>query len=619
MTEALLDNIYLILLLPLWIFLIIMVGRFFSVYVNKKIIYLLTLFASAFGALISGLALWKLPVDKVLITDFNFIKINDFIINAGLNVDKLSLIFTTTLFVVSFWIQLFATDYMKNETKNYRFFALLNLFNFSMAFLFLSPNLFQTYFFWELVGITSYLLIGFDYFSNIKSNASKKVLIINRIGDTSLLGAITICTYLLYFYAPNKNLATLSFLDMNTISTLIYAYASNPLFEIICLMFLLGIFVKSAQIPFYNWLQDAMEAKLPVSALLHSSTLVAGGIYLTLRLMPFLSLEVGLLKIVSYVGILTALICSLSACAQTNPKKVLAYSTSAQLGLIFYSIGVLNIKSALIFFIAHAFIKSSLFISLPNENEKWDFKKLLLFLINGLSLSGLLFSGMVAKELLALNLGLKTTIIFCLISFLTAFYIVRIALRIYSYYRMEKTKTSIIQLISLFGLLGMNILFYIYLHKFAQYKIAEPFISALTAWIVVYILFIKNAFWKVPILYPITLNGFYLDDFYSKFCVIMYKKLAQICNDIDNKVLSNYKILIEFSKFGVKTFNFVEEKIMNGSLKLIIKLFRSVSIKDSKAQTGNIQYYNTYALLIITIVLTALVLCYTTMLIFMGG
>ena len=298
-----------------------------------------------------------------------------------------------------------------------------------MTGMFFSPNLFQTYFFWEIAGIISYLLIGFEYFKKEKSIASKKVFLINRIGDTSLIGAILLSAYFIYSYSNNIHLTSLSFTDMNIISTLLYAYATEPMFQIICVMFIIGAFAKSAQFPFYTWLQDAMEAKLPVSALLHSSTLVASGVYLTIRLIPFYSLELNLLKIISIIGILTAIVCSLSAISQTNPKKVLAYSTSAQFGLIYFILGTLNIKAALFLFIAHALIKPQLFLSLPkNNNEKWDYFKFILFLVGGLSLSGLLFSGMIAKELLVLNISTTYLVLISIISFTTAFYIIRIAL-----------------------------------------------------------------------------------------------------------------------------------------------------------------------------------------------
>jgi len=619
LADIILNNLYIVLLLPLWIFLIIMVGRFFSVYVNKTIIYVLTLFASFFGTVLTALALWKLPKDTILETGFNFIQIKNFIINCGLHVDRLGLIFALVLFLVSFLVQLFSISFMKEDKKAYRFYALLNLFNFSMLGLFFSPNLFQTYFFWEMVGVISYFLIGFEYFKQSKSRASKKVFIINRIGDTSFLAGILLCSYFIFSYANNSSLTTLSYVDMNIISTLVYAYTSTPLFLLICGTFIVASIVKSAQFPFYTWLQDAMEAKLPVSALLHSATMVSLGVFLILRLTSFFALESITLKIISIIGLLTALICSLSACSQVNPKKTLAYSTSAQLGLMFFAIGILNIKAAIAYFIAHAFIKSFLFLTLPKENEEWNFTNFILFLVGGLSLSGLILSGMITKELIAESLGLKSTIIFALISFLTAFYITRIALVTYSKQGISKQIPSFIELISTLGLLILNIGFYIYIRNHSEYTIAEPFWAALTAWICVYFLFIKKLFWKVPILYPLTFNGFYLDSFYNNVLVKIYDWISKICNFIDTRIFANYKLPIWTAKTGVKTVNWIENSIMNNSINFIESSFKEASLLDSKIQTGNIQKYNAYAFIIITAILTCLILAYTLIISFIGG
>ena len=382
MTNIALDNIVLILLLPLWLFLIIMCGRFVSVYVNKGIIYILTLLGSLFGAIfclyacihISDQIEWVLP----------FIKINNFIIDFGLRIDKLSLIMGAVLFLVSFCVQLFSVSYMSEEKKNYRFFALLNLFNFSMASLLFSPNLFQMYVFWELVGIISYSLIGFNYNIEDKSIASKRVFIINRVGDTALISGIIFISYFMYNYSGNLSLTTLSFEDMTPISTLLYACTSPTIYNIIGALFIISAMVKSAQIPFHTWLQDAMKASLPVSALLHSATMVALGVYLISRLMPFFTLESHLLTFIIAIGILTAFICSIRAIDETEPKKLLAYSTSANLGFMFTTLGCQNVKIAIIFFIAHAFTKSALFLLLPKEKKQWShFNFVLLIFLHG--------------------------------------------------------------------------------------------------------------------------------------------------------------------------------------------------------------------------------------------
>lgn len=613
MTSLFLDNMYLILLIPFWIFLIIMLGRFFSVYVNKNILYTLTLLASLIGIIFSGAAFISLEGGKILETQIPFVKINNFILSAGIHVDQTSLIFALILFIVSFIVQLFSISYMKNEKKNYRFYALLNLFNFAMAGLFFSPNLFQAYVFWELVGVTSYFLIGFEYFKQEKSIASKKVFIINRIGDTALIGAIILCSYLMYSYSGNSTLTTLGFIDINIISTLVSAYSSTSLYWGICILFIIAAAVKSAQFPFFTWLQDAMEAKLPVSALLHSATMVASGVFLIIRLYPFFTLETGLMEFIAGLGLLTAIICSLCACSENHPKRVLAYSTSAQLGLMFFALGIGNLKGAFIFFAAHAFIKSGLFLCLNGQPANilsqetksscaFSYPNFILFLLGGLSLSGILFSGMIAKEFLYSDLSQHLKIIYCLISFLTAFYIVRIAL-----ITGVDTKNKKLEFCPIL-LTILNIVLYFYIRFHVKYEISAPFWIAILSCICVYILYIKNAFWKIPLLYQIAHNGFYLDKFYTKTVTAIYNKTAQTADFIDTKILSNYSPLIKIAKFGVKTSEFIEEHIMNGTVQSASNFVKFLSKLDIKAQNGSIQRYNAYAFIIITTILTCLII-----------
>ena len=618
MAEIVLENIYLVLLLPLWVFLIIMLGRFFSVYVNSKIIGGLTLLSSLFGAIFCGIMLWKLPADSVYETSFPFIHINDFIISCGIHIDRFSLIFALTLFLVSFFVQIFTLSYMSGDKKSYRLFALLNLFNFGMASLFFSPNLYQTYLFWEIVGVVSYLLIGFEYNIKTKSISSKKVFLINRIGDTALIGGIILCSYFMYQYAPDRSLTTLSFIDMSTVSTLVYVYSSKIIFWLICGLFILAALVKSAQFLFYPWLQDAMEAKLPVSALLHSATLLAAGLFVTLRLMPLYTLDVRIIKIIAILGLFTALICSFCACAQKNPKKTLAYSTSAQFGLMYMGLGLLNIKACLALFIAHAFIKSMLFITLPQENRRWDYPSFIIFLIGGLSLSGLIFAGMISKELLTVNFGNTAKILFCIVSFMTAFYIMRIALITADENELEKRKPNLWEFLSAICLLLLNIGFYLYLRRF-DYKIAEPFWFALFGWICVYLLYINKGFYKIPLFYPLAYNGLYLDKFYTGFCTKAYNLFTKGCNWFDTKVFGEYRPILWLSKAGVKIAEFIETEIMNGGISVITNCAKGFSKLDIRVQNGNIQRYNAYAFIIITIIITCLIFAYIAIISYLGG
>ena len=499
-------------------------GRFFCVYVNKRIIYTLTLLSSFLGALLCSTSLLKF--EETIEQSFSFIKINNFMITCGVHIDKLSLIIALCLFVISFLVQAFSISYMKNEAKNYRFFAYLNLFNFTMAGLLFSPNLFQMYFFWELVGVMSYLLIGFDYKKKEKSNASKRVFLMNRIGDTALIAGIISVSYFMYNYAGNSSFTTLSFEDMNAISTLLCAYTSTPLFYVICGLFIIGAAVKSAQFPFYTWLQDAMEAKLPVSALLHSATMVVAGVYLLIRMLPFFSLDNNLLIFIMSLGLLTALICSVLASIETHPKKVLAYSTSANLGLMFLAVGTQNVKAAVVFLVAHALIKSMLFLALDTKNSYVGY---VTFLLGALSLSGLIFSGMIAKEVIFTSLSGFEAIVFCIISFVTAFYIMRISVLMIQNEKLEN-KIDWAEYLPIAILFILNIAFYFFIRRHNEYKIAEPFYTALAGWVVVYICYMKNWLTKINETPKI------LEKFYNNILSFVYEKIALACNFVDVRI-----------------------------------------------------------------------------------
>ena len=580
-----------------------MSARFFAVYVNNRIIYTLTLLSSFFGVLLCSVSLIKLT--STIEQSFPFIKIGNFVLDFGLHVDKLSLIIALVLFLVSFLVQMFSVSYMKDEPKQYRYYAYLNMFNFSMAGLIFSPNLFQMYFFWELVGVMSYLLIGFDYKNSVKSEASRRVFLTNRIGDTALLGGIIFSSYLMYNYSGNLSFAALSFEDMNAITTLISAYTDTPVFYLLCILFIIGAAVKSAQFPFYTWLQDAMEAKLPVSALLHSATMVAAGAYLLIRMLPLFTLEASVLQIIAWLGILTALICSILASIETHPKKVLAYSTSANFGLMFFAIGILNVKAALIFFVAHAFIKTMLFLSI-DENE--NFVNYITFLLGGLSLSGLIFSGVIAKEFLFVSINNPVfSVIYCLTAFLTAFYIMRISLIMVQNKKLVN-RINLAKYAPVAVLFLLNIVFYFAVRGKVAYKVAEPFWAALAGWAAVYFLYTKNLltkFDKTPKL---------LERFYNNVLAKIYEKFAIAMNFIDVKVFGNYKPLLIASKCGVKTAGWIEENIMNKSVTLTADLTKMLSKWGSKLQTKNIQSYNAYAFILVTIVVSLVIIAYKIML-----
>ncbi len=604
MADLILDNMYLILLLPLWIFLIIMSARFFAIYVNNKIIYALTLLSSFLGTLFCSISLSKLT--STIIQTTPFVKIGNFTLYFGLQIDKLSLVMALILFLVSFLVQIFSISYLKDEPKKYRFFAYLNVFNFFMAGLFFSPNLFQMYFFWELAAVMSYLLIGFDYKNPEKSEASQRVFLMNRVGDTALLGAIILTSYFMYNYSGNLFFTSLEFEDFNAISTILYAYTSTPIFYLICACFIIGAAVKSAQFPFYTWLQDAMEAKLPVSALLHSATIVAAGVYLIIRMLPFFTLDNNLLYIISSLGIATALICSILASIETHPKKVLAYSTSANLGLVFLSVGALHIKAALIFLTAHAFIKSALFLCL---NKKENYINYITFLICALSLAGLIFSGVTAKEFMFAQLenNALLAILFCISAFFTAFYIMRISLIMIKDIKL-KNEINFSEYLPIAGLLLLNVLFYLLTRDKVAYKIAEPFWAALVGWALVYLLY------RINLLEKFNKTPKVLERFYNTKLTAMYGQVAKISNFVDTRIFANYKPILFVAATGVRLFGWIETNVMNKSVSFVVSSAKKISELDSKIQLKNVQAYNAYAFILITIIISLIIIAYTLML-----
>ena len=600
MENLILDNISLVILLPLWIFLIIMCGRFFSVYVNKGVIYLLTLLSSLLGAAACSFGLLNLT--ETVGKFHPFLNIKEFSIPFGLFVDKLSLIMALILFIISFAVQLYSISYTKDEKKNYKFFAYLNLFNFAMSSLLFSPNLFQFYVFWELVGAISYLLIGFDYKDNTKSDASKRVFLMNRVGDTALLAGIILTSYYMFSYAENYSFASLAFEDFNASSTLLMAYTSTPVFCLICGLFILAAAVKSAQFPFYTWLQDAMEAKTPVSALLHSATMVAAGVFLIIKMMPFFTLNPVLTKTVLITGMLTAVICSVLASVETHPKKILAYSTSANYGLMFMALGILNIKLALIIFIAQAFIKSALFILLPKE-KALSRTAFILLAVASLSLAGLLFSGVGAKELLFKNFEFYSVIPYILMfaGFVSAFYITRFAVLVYKNAELT-AKINYIELIAFLILLFGNAGLYIMI--FGSYHISEPYAAAVGGTALALLL------GKNDKLEKFNTTPKLLEKLYNNVISKIYEKISLGLNFIDTKILSDYKPVLFISKLPVKIVNWVEINIMNKSVRLVTDISKNFSKSDMLLQNKNVQSYNAYAFIMLAIVIALVLVGY---------
>lgn len=273
-------------------------------------------------------------------------------------VDQLTSIFLLIITGVGFLIHVYSTSYMKEETREGfgRFFSYLNLFVFFMLLLVLAGNYVIMYIGWEGISLCSYLLIGFWYKDHENNNAGKKSFIVNRIGDMGFLLAIF---WLLSLFG------TVSYHDLynskDGFITLISAVNTTDMVGI-SLLFLLGATAKSAQIPLYTWLPDAMAGPTPVSALIHAATMVTAGIYLIARSNILYSLAPTTMAVVASVGIATAIFAAIIALRQNDIKKVLAYSTVSQLGYMFLGLGVGAYSAAVFHVMTHAFFKGLLFL-----------------------------------------------------------------------------------------------------------------------------------------------------------------------------------------------------------------------------------------------------------------
>lgn len=272
-------------------------------------------------------------------------------IDVALTVDHLSSIMILIITGVGFLIHFYSLGYMAHEPAYARYFTYLNLFMFAMLILVMGASLPVVFLGWEGVGLCSYLLIGFWYSDNDKANAGKKAFVVNRVGDFGFIVAMAV------LFAIVGNLDFVS-LQKAAQSGAISSFAATA----VCLALILGATGKSAQLPLYVWLPDAMAGPTPVSALIHAATMVTAGIYMTAR-MSFLFVQAPLaMAILACIGVGTALFAATIALGQTDIKKVLAYSTVSQLGFMFLAAGVGAYAIALFHVVTHAFFKACLFL-----------------------------------------------------------------------------------------------------------------------------------------------------------------------------------------------------------------------------------------------------------------
>ena len=336
----------------------------------------------------------------------------DFVVNIGFLLDPLSIVMLLVVTGISTLVALYAVGYMEHDASKARFHTWIPLFVFSMIMLVMSDNLVQLFMFWEMVGLCSYLLIGYWHHRTSANTAATKAFLVNRVGDFGFVIGII-----------------LAFIEFGTLSFreifVALGDASPVMTTAIAFLLFIGAMGKSAQFPLHTWLPDAMEGPTPVSALIHAATMVTAGIYLVARMNPIYSAAPEALVFIAAIGTVTAFLAATIAMVQTDIKRVLAYSTISQLGLMFVAAGAGAYPVAIFHLVTHAFFKALLFLgsgsvihALNNEQDMRQMgglrHKLPLtygtFLLGGLGLAAIFpLAGFWSKDEILATVFVKST------------------------------------------------------------------------------------------------------------------------------------------------------------------------------------------------------------------
>ena len=369
---------------------------------------------------------------------YDFIKVGKLDISFSFRVDQLSSLFLLIITGIGFLIHIYSIGYMKGDAGFAKYFAFLNLFIFSMLLLVLGSNLVIMFIGWEGVGLCSYLLIGFWYHKKEYSVAARKAFVMNRIGDLGFLLGM----FLLFAKVGTLDFASLESIALNSL------WADPAYITAIALCFFVGATGKSAQIPLFTWLPDAMAGPTPVSALIHAATMVTAGIYMITRTHFIFSLSPTAQSIILMIGLATALVSASIAIKQNDIKKVLAYSTVSQLGFMFMALGVGAYTTAVFHVLTHAFFKALLFLGsgsvIHAMSDEQDIRKMgglkkkmpithITFLIGCVAIAGIPpLSGFFSKDEIMMNLfvhgdyGKVFWVLGMIAALLTAYYMFRL-------------------------------------------------------------------------------------------------------------------------------------------------------------------------------------------------
>jgi NADH-quinone oxidoreductase subunit L len=612
-------------------------------FINKKlfknqITNFFTLNGSLLSFLVSGFVFFDLATNKFKdysIKLFQWTNTPD--ISIGFTVDGLSATMLLLVTGLSLVIQVFSTSYMKDDEKYTSYFTYFNFFVFSMLLLVMSSNFLVMFMGWELVGLSSYLLISFWSNKESASKAGNKAFIINRIGDFGFLIGLMIV------------LNTFETFDFKTVMSLSSTISESTV-TIICLFLLLGAFGKSAQFPLFSWLPDAMEGPTPASALIHAATMVTAGVFMLVRVSPLLQHSETAKLLIAIFGLLTALIAAFSAINQYDIKKVLAYSTISQLGFMFIAIGSGAYVAAIFHLVTHAFFKALLFLGagavIHAMHHEQDIRKMgmlrknmpvtaLTMGIGTLAISGLPpLAGFWSKDEILASVFVNGGVYYVIWSLglfaalLTAFYMGRHWLLIFAVDQgnnhddvkeVSKSMTIPLLLLGLFSIfIGfINTPFFHGLEKVLHYTLENVYVTHLPKGVTLVVLAfvsIGAGFTGLTLAYLVfsfkVLDRINLD---SK----LFNTVIALVKDLSTNVLylNKYGNLIFVKGSRVLSRNIaavIDGIVIDGAVNSVASIFNKTSKVASKTQTGQVRSYIAYfglflVLLIALFIVTPLV------------
>lgn len=522
--------------------------------------------------------------------NFDWATIGDLHLQIGIKLDQLSTGMMTVVTGVGALVHIFSLSYMKDDAAKNRYFTGLSLFMFSMTGIVLSSNFIMTFIFWELVGLSSYLLIGHWYHKDSAADAAKKAFLCNRVGDFGFMIGILMLWGIT---------GTLAFDEMKVPAEISAGVLSAAVLCIFC-----GAVGKSAQLPLHVWLPDAMEGPTPVSALIHAATMVAAGVYMLFRLQLSLGFEVfeGLQAsaIIAWTGGITALVAALMAVQQDDIKRVLAYSTLSQLGYMVMAVGLVSGEAGMFHLFTHAWFKALLFLgsgavihACHHEQNIWKMGGLL----KKMPLTGITFflgfaaliavpftSGFFSKELILEAAHEKQAALFwiaAIVAVLTPFYMTR--LFIVAFLGKPRSENSDhaheVGPLMLLPLILLSVLAvgagYGFAHKLApavpehagEFHVNFLFWVSVTALVVGagFALLLYTGKDKDPLSVPVLKNRFYIDGLYDNFIVRYFQDgLAAIVHFFDELII-NGLLVGGISRSAVSVGNLFR-KVQSGQL-----------------------------------------------------